>query len=168
MKVPVALSLPVLLALVLPGASLPEKKTPLSGKWTLNAAKSKYSSGTLPKTATRTAEAQGDGEKTSYEEVGADGSRTTYQYTANYDDQDYAISGSGGPAWRDELLSGADTIALRPNGSNSYAAKFKKSGKVVMTMRAVVSKDGKILTITANGADAKGQPTTFLTVWDKQ
>jgi hypothetical protein len=164
----VALSLPILLAAALSGASLPEKKSPSAGTWTLNAAKSKYSNGTLPKSATRTVETLSDGEKTSYDEVGEDGSRTSYTYTAKYDDQDCSISGSGRQSWRDDLLSGAETIALRPNSSNSYAAKLKKAGNIVMTMRVVTSKDGKVLTITANGADAKGQPTTFVTVWDKQ
>jgi len=65
-------------------------------------------------------------------------------------------------------MSGAETIALRRENSRTFGAALKKSGNVVMTMKTVVSKDGKIMTITANGADAKGQPTTFLSVWDKQ
>ena len=148
---------------LLPG----EKKNPVVGTWKLDVDKSKYSSGSLPKSATRTVEAQADGEKTSYEEVKADGSQESYSYTASYDEKDYPITGMGAN-WREELLSGADTITVRRAGSNAYAFALKKSGQVVVTMRGVVSKDGKLLTLTANGADAKGQPTAFVTVWDKQ
>jgi hypothetical protein len=45
---------------------------------------------------------------------------------------------------------------------------LKKSGNVVMTTRALVSKDGKVTTVTASGADAKGQPTKNVSVWEKQ
>jgi len=168
MKPLVVLPLALLFTGVFAGGLRAEKKNPAVGTWKLDVAKSKYSTGSLPKSATRTVAEQGDGEKTSYEEVGGDGSQATYTYTATYDDKDSSISGSGRPSWREDLLSGADAIAMRRSGSNAYGAAFKKSGQVVMTMRAVVSKDGKVLTITTNGADAKGQPTTFVTVWDKQ
>jgi hypothetical protein len=111
--------------------------------------------------------AQGNGEKTTYEEIGADGSQTTYAYTANYDRKDYPISGSGRSGWRDDLLGGAEIIALARD-SSLYSIVLKRSGNVVMTNRAVVSKGGKVLTITANGADVKGQPTKFVTVWERQ
>jgi hypothetical protein len=45
---------------------------------------------------------------------------------------------------------------------------FKKSGKVVMTNMTSVSKDGKTLTLTVSGSDAKGEPLRLTTVWDKQ
>jgi hypothetical protein len=72
-----------------------EKKNPAVGTWKLDVAKSKYSTG-----SSRTVEEQGDGEKTSYEEVGGDGSQATYGYTATYDDKGSPISGSGRPSWR--------------------------------------------------------------------
>jgi hypothetical protein len=45
---------------------------------------------------------------------------------------------------------------------------FKKSGQVVMTDMTSVAKDGKTLKLIVNGADAKGQPVTMSTVWEKQ
>jgi hypothetical protein len=163
MKRQVALTLAVLVPLCLAGTLLADKGASLAGTWKLNVEKSKYSTGSIPKSATRTVEAQGDGEKTSCQEVGADGAQVSYGYTANYDDKDYPIQGA-----RQDLFGGADNISIRRTGSNSYGAALKKSGQVVMTMREVVSKNGQTLTITANGADAKGQPTSFVTVWDKQ
>jgi hypothetical protein len=47
-------------------------------------------------------------------------------------------------------------------------ATQKKGGKAVTTARFVVSKDGKVLTITAKGADPKGPPVSNTIVSDKQ
>jgi hypothetical protein len=37
-----------------------------------------------------------------------------------------------------------------------------------MTNMTSVSKDGKSLKLIVNGADAKGQPVSLMTVWNKQ
>lgn len=138
---------------------------PATGTWRLNVAKSKFSPGPPPKSATLVIEAQGDNVKTSLEEIEGDGSRVAYEYTATFDDgKDYPLSGSSRP----ERLGGAETVALRRAGSHAYGGQFKKDGQIVMTNRSVVAKDGKTLTLTANGAGAKGQPITLMTVWDKQ
>jgi len=138
---------------------------PATGTWKLNVAKSKFSPGPPPKSATLVIEAQGDSIKTSLEEIEGDDRHVGYEYTATFDDgKDYPLSGSSRP----ERLGGAETVALRRAGSNAYGGQFKKSGQIVMTNRTVVSKDGKILTLTANGADAKGQQITLVTVWDRQ
>ena len=170
MKRPNALALPMLLTVVFAGLLPAQKGAPpsVAGTWKLNLEKSKNSTGTLPKSGTRTVEAQGDGLKVSYEEVAADGTSLKYGYTASFDGKEYPISGSGTSTWRDDMVNGAETIALNRQGSREYGAVLKKSGNVVMTSRTVVSKDGKTTTVTASGADAKGQPTTLVTVWDKQ
>jgi len=145
-----------------------EKSASVAGTWKLDVGKSNYSTGSLPKSATRTIEAEADGEKTTYQQVDADGTEAGYAYAAGYDDKDAPITGSGKATWREDLLGGAETITIRKGGSNAYSVALKKSGLIVMTMRVVVSKDGRVLTITSNGADAKGQPTKSVTVWDKQ
>jgi len=137
------------------------------GTWKLNVADSKFSSAAPPKSATRTVEAQTDGLSVSYEFVASEGSITKYSYTANFDAKDYPISGSG-TNWREDMVGGAESIALRRAGSNAYAGALKKSGNVVMTTKTVLSKDGKVTTITRNGVDAKGQPTKEVSIWDKQ
>jgi hypothetical protein len=138
------------------------------GTWKLNVAESKYSSGSAPKSGTRTFEERADGVSVSYEYVEPDGSIIKYGFTANFDGKDYPITGSGTSSWREDMVGGAETIALRRSGSNIYAGALKKSGNVVMTTRTVVSKDGKVTTVTASGADAKGQPTKNVSVWEKQ
>jgi len=136
---------------------------PAVGTWKLDVAHSKFS-GAAPKSATLTIEAQGDSLRTTLEEVDADGSKTGYQYTASLDGKDYPITSSTDP----ERLRGADSVVLRRNGSHAYGAMFKKSGQVMMTNMTTVSKDGKTLTLVANGADAKGEPIKLSLVWDKQ
>jgi len=158
----------VLSILACPLLAQKNQNNPIIGTWKLNVEKSKYSTGSLPKSATLTVEAQGDAdEKTTYTEIGQDGNQTTYEYTANYNRKDYPITGSGRAGWRDDLIGGAETIALARD-LNLYSIVLKKAGNVTMTKRAVVSKDRKVLTITANGADVKGQQTKFVTVWEKQ
>ncbi len=138
---------------------------PAIGTWKLNVAKSKFTPGPPPKNATLVIEAKGDSVRTSLEEIEGDDSHVGYEYTATFDDgKDYPLSGSTRP----ERLGGAETVALRWAGSHAYSGQFKKSGQVVMTNRTVVSKDGKTLTLIANGADPKGQPINLMTVWDKQ
>jgi hypothetical protein len=91
----------------------------------------------------------------------ADGSHVAYSYTESFDGKDNPISGTGVP-------SDADTIAVRRINANTTEAILKKAGKVVGINRSVVSKDGKVMTWTSKGTDANGQPTTRVTVWDKQ
>ena len=141
---------------------------PAVGVWKLNVAGSKYDSATAPKSATRTVEDHADGVIVSYEFVQADGTTVKYGYAGNFDGKDYPVTGSGSASWREDLVSGADTIALRREGSNTYAGSWKKSGNIVMTTRVATSKNGKVTTVTLSGADAKGQPIKIVTVWDKQ
>jgi len=150
----------VVLAALASGVLLAQSN-PFIGTWKLNLAKSKYSPGPAPQSATQTYEARGDGVKASIEGTAADGSHYAWGYSANYDGQDNPLSGTGMP-------NGADTIALKRIDPNTIKATFKKAGKVVMAGREVVSKDGKAKTITGRGTDANGQAVRRLIVYDKQ
>jgi hypothetical protein len=150
-----------MLAAMLP--VLAAQDNPAIGTWKLDVGKSKFS-GAAPKSATLTIEAQGESVKTTLDEVEADDSHTGYQYSASLDGKDYPIAASTGP----ERLRGSDSVVLRRNSSHAYGAMFKKSGQVMMTNMTTVSKDGKTLTLVANGADAKGEPIKLTLVWDKQ
>ena len=98
-------------------------------------------------------EAQGTGAKISFEGVAGNGSRIAFSYTTNYDGKDSAISGSG-------LPNGADTIAVKRVDANTFTSTAKRAGKVVQTPRTVVSKDGKVTTVTAKGTNEQGQPAS--------
>jgi ribosomal protein S18 len=131
---------------------------PTIGTWKLNVAKSKYSPGPPPKSATITYEETADGIKRAGESVDADGKTTSFSYTAKYDGNDYPVSGS------DDF----DTIMLKRVNDNTVEATLKKSGKVVSTARRLVSKDGKMMTLTITGTNAKGQKMKSVAVYEKQ
>lgn len=147
-------------ALAMFGLSLLAQNDPNIGTWKLNVAKSKFNPGPGPQSQTRTVQAQGAGVKVTMEGTAGDGSRIAYSYTANYDGKDNPITGTG-------QANGADTIALKGNG-HTFEATTKKGAKVLTTNKNVVSKDGKVLTITAKGANASGQPVSNVIVYDKQ
>jgi hypothetical protein len=148
------------LSLVTSGLLLAQS-SPLLGTWKINLAKSKYVNAPAPKSQTRTVEAQGNGAKFSFDGVAGDGSRIAYSFTTNFDGKDSAISGVGAPG-------GADTIAIKRVDANTTTSIGKKAGKVILTFRTMVSKDGKVTTITAKGTDEHGQPISTTTVSDKQ
>jgi hypothetical protein len=62
----------------------------------------------------------------------------------------------------------ADTIASKSVNANTVSSTFKKAGKVVRASTAVVSKDGKVTTITSKWTNEQGQPASQTTVFDKQ
>ena len=45
---------------------------------------------------------------------------------------------------------------------------MKKAGKVVSTVKRNVSKDGKVMTLTAAGTNANGEKVNNVIVYDKQ
>jgi hypothetical protein len=146
----------VVLAMLVSGVLLAQSD-PSIGTWKLNTAKSKFGSVPAPQSRTSKYEAQGNGVKVSTEGTAADGSHVAYSYTANYDGKDNPVSGTGAPY-------GADTIALKRISPNTTEGTWKKAGKVVQTSRGVVSKDGKVRTMTGKGTDG----TNIVLVYDKQ
>jgi hypothetical protein len=128
------------------------------GTWKLNVAKSKFSPGPPPQSATVRYEASGGGVKRTGETVNADGTKTSFEYTAQYDGKDYPITGN----------ANADTVALKQVNDRTVEATLKKSGKVVTNARRVVSADGKTLTLTITGTNAQGQKMRNVQVLEKQ
>src|SRR5260370_32993428 len=102
---------------------------PTVGTWKLNTAKSKYSPGPAPTSATITYEETADGIKRTGENVLPDGTKTSFEYTAKYDGKDYPVTGS----------DTFDMIALKRINDRTTEATLKKSGKVVSTARRVVT-----------------------------
>jgi hypothetical protein len=109
----------------------------------------------------RTVEAQGNGAKISLDGVAVDGSHIAYSYTTNYDGKDSPVSGVG-------AANEEDTVAIKRVDANTFTVTTKKAGKVIRTVRGVVSKDGKVTTLIAKGTNAQGQTASATTVWDKQ
>ena len=131
---------------------------PRIGTWQLNVAKSKFSPGPPPQSQTLKIEASGRGEKVTSEAVNADGTRTTTQYTANFDGKDYPLTGS----------QIADMVSLKRIDARTTDRTDKKGGKVAQTLRRVVSQDGKTMTVTVKGTNAQGQAVNNIVVFQKQ
>lgn len=141
-------------------AQTPSKTDPMVGTWRLNVAKSKYDPGPAPKSNTVTIEAAGKGTRTTAKGVDAAGNPTATQYTTDYDGTDSPVTLTGSQDYDAINLKRVD--AYRAEGSR------KKAGKVVQTYSRVVSKDGKTMTVTTKGTDAKGQKVTNVAVYEKQ
>jgi hypothetical protein len=158
----VTLGIVVVLAVVLGAdvASLSAQASdPRVGTWKLNVAKSKYSPGPAPQSQTLKIEASGKGEKVTSEVVAADGKRSTTTYTANFDGKDYPLTGSA---------LGADKLSLKRIDARTTERTDKKDGKVVLTLRRVVSQDGKTMTVTGKGTNPEGKPINNVVVFEKQ
>ena len=131
---------------------------PVVGTWELNIAKSKFRRIPAPKSEKRTYVVAGNEIKATSTGVGADGKPTSGQWTINYDGQDRPATG----------LSDADALSLKRINANTAEFTQKKAGKVVGTGRREISKDGKVMTITIKGTNAKGQALTDVEVFEKR
>jgi hypothetical protein len=128
------------------------------GTWKYNAVKSKFSPGPPYKSRTVKVEAHGDGIKVALEAVSGDGSKHGYSYTANFDEKDYPVTGS-------PMI---DTVAYKKIDDSTFEGTSKKAGKVVSNVKIVVAKDGKTMTVTVKGTNAKGEATSDTVVYDRQ
>lgn len=128
------------------------------GNWKYNAAKSKFSPGPPYKSRTVKVEAHGDGIKVAVEGISGDGSKHGYSYTANFDGKDNPVTGS-------PMI---DTVAYTKIDDNTFEGTSKKAGKLVSNVKIVVAKDGKTMTVTVKGKNAKGEAISDMVVYDRQ
>jgi ABC-type xylose transport system substrate-binding protein len=128
------------------------------GSWKLNLAKSKFSPGPAPKSLMLKFEASGDAITLTSDGVNAAGEATHGSYTSKFDGKD--VPWTGNPD--------ADTASARRIDANNYENTWKKGGKVTVTSKAVVSKDGKTLTASLTGKNSKGETINNTSVYDRQ
>ena len=129
------------------------------GVWKLNVAKSKYSPGPAPTSATTTIEAAGMGTKVSVDQMRKDGTAAQWGFTADYDGKDQPMTGNN---------PDADTIARTRVDANTIRSISKKDGKVTTTQLSKVSADGKTRTVTTKGMNAAGKKVNNVAIYDKQ
>jgi hypothetical protein len=132
---------------------------PQVGVWKLNVAKSKYSPGPAPKSATTRIEAAGAGTKVIVDQAMPDGTMRHWEFTANYDGKDSPVTGNN---------PDADMVARTRINANTVQTISKKGGKVTTTQNSVVSSDGKTRTVTTKGPNGSGQQVNNVAVYDKQ
>jgi hypothetical protein len=148
----------VLTLLVIP-AGLGAAQDPLIGTWKLNLAKSKYSPGPPPQSATVKYELYGEnGMKVTADGTNPEGKRVVYGYSGGFDGKDAPVTGN----------ENVDAASMKRINSHTTEYTYKKAGKVTAAGRRAVSKDGKTLTITTKGTNAKGQTVYSVALYDKQ
>jgi hypothetical protein len=128
------------------------------GTWKLNVEKSKYSPGPAPKSLTLKYEASQGVIKFTSDGVSADGKATHGTYSSKFDGKETPWEGN----------PDADTSSPKKIDDNSFANVWKKGGKVTVTTKIVVSKDGKALTVSYAGKNAKGEAVNTTAVYEKQ
>jgi hypothetical protein len=137
---------------------LAQASDPANGTWELNLTKSKYASTPAPKSETRTIEVVGDRITYTARTIDAEGKTTVAQFTANYDGKEYPLKGN----------PNVDAISLKRIDRFITESTTVKAGKVVYRYRRVVSADGKVMTLTSQSTNAKGETLTDIQVYDKK
>ena len=139
-------------------APLLAQTDPAIGTWKLNAAKSRYTPGPVPKSNTITIVAVAGGIKVSGQGTDAAGKPTSVNYTLTFDGKDHAVTGS--PDY--------DSTSGKRINANTTEQSRKKEGKTVQTAKREVSADGKTMTITTRGKDASGRTINNIAIFEKQ
>lgn len=141
--------------LVTPAA---QGRDPRTGTWRLNTEKSIYKPGPPPRSVTVRIEPSGQGEHVRSEVVDATGTRIVTEYVAAYDGTDYPLKGS--PV--------ANTVLLKRIDASTTERFDKKDGHVMLVYRRVVSPDGRTMTISINGVNARRQQLSNTLIFEKQ
>jgi hypothetical protein len=127
------------------------------GTWKLNEAKSQISPGTI-KNTTVVYTAEGDKMKIVTDGFGRDGKPMHTEWVGKLDGKDYPVTGD----------PGANSRSILKIDDHHMKLENKKDGKVVVSGRIVIAKDGKSRTLTASATDPSGKKVTSVTLYDKQ
>jgi hypothetical protein len=119
---------------------------PVVGTWNLDVAKSKFSPGPAPKSATRVYSESADGVTLDAKTVGADGKEASLHVAYKADGKSYPTTGH----------PDADSLTAKSVNARTWNFKLTKAGKLVGTVHRVVSKDGKTLTVKNKGTHSDG------------
>ena len=128
-----------------------------TGAWKRNMVESKYPTDPMSHMV-MTREAIPGGIRIGGKGQRKDGGNVDYSVDVMYDGKDYPVVGVGAPY---------DTLAITPIAANHQRSATKK-GKYSMKGIAVVSEDGKTMTVTNTGTDANGNAMNFMVLWDRQ
>jgi hypothetical protein len=132
------------------------QNNPQIGTWKLNEAKSKFAG--KARNHTVVYEASGDQTKVTVDGVDENGGSVHSEWTGKFDGKDYPVTGD----------TNSDVRSYRTINKNTLAISGKKNGKVTLSGRIVVSRDGKTRTVTTTTTNAKGKRVTNTAVYDRQ
>jgi hypothetical protein len=117
------------------------------GSWKLDVVASKFSPGPAPTAQILKIETETEGIRVSSQIMDAEGQMAQGSYVSKFDGKD--VPWTGNP--------NADTSSAMRIDDNSYENTWKKDGKATIRAKAVVSKNGKTMTIQQTGVDAEGK-----------
>ena len=150
-------------AIVLISTSLLAADNPFLGTWKLNTAKSKSSP--MPVAQSMIVKFEPDGEKVRRTVTGVDGEGKPIMQggpegtSMEWDGKDHPVQAPNGPPM---------TIAVKRVRDHRNDVTVKQNGKVTITVRSEVSKDGKTMTNTVEGVNEKGQKFHQIEILEKQ
>jgi hypothetical protein len=145
-------------AFALSAAPAATPANPVLGTWKLNIAKSTFTPGPGWRSQTRTYRAAPRGVSVNWTGVGASGETMQVSYSYRYDGRDYPMKGS----------ASYDTINAVQVDAFTVKSEEKRDGKVVGIAVRKVSPNGKVLTITDEGTNRKGEKFSQVLVFDRQ
>lgn len=139
----------LLMVIVLAGSADCMQPAPWLGTWLQELSKpaSRLDTPAYKKVTLRI-DAAPDGLKVTYDMVRARGGITHMEWTGRFDGKDYPVQGV------DYVL----TNAYRVVSDRSYEIVLKVDGRQVATAVAVVSPDGRTMTVTTTERDRQGRP----------
>jgi hypothetical protein len=144
------------ISLVFVSVALGFQNNPNMGTWKLNEAKSKLAG--KARNHTVVYEAAGDQTKVTVDGVDENGGAVHNEWTGKFDGKDYPVTGD----------ATSDVRSYRMIGKNTLTLTGKKGGKVTLSGRIVVSRDGKSRTVTTTTTNGQGKKVTSVAVYDKQ
>jgi hypothetical protein len=145
------------LVILVAGTALAQSSNSSLGTWKLRGAMPNFLGADSPTSVIQKYEAAGTGVKATLEVMGVNGALAHLEFSGDYDGKDNPITGSG---------QVRDVVALTRLDANTVRLVHKRDGTVVLTETAVVSSDGKTMTIT--NTNAQGNPVKGMAVWDRQ
>jgi hypothetical protein len=153
-----ALFLGSMLALLVPVVMAADAAADSSvGTWKLNVAKSTFGSGTLPKSETRTYSATSLGTHLVIEGEDSAGKKSKTELLLTYDGQPQKVAGNGD----------FDAVSTKRLDKYETTADLYKGGKVVGSVRRLVAKDGKSMTINQRVLKPDGSTETSLGYYER-
>lgn len=155
-----SLSITTVLGVGLSGCGgAPDRPTdPMAGTWVLNVQKSSYDPAPGPKSQTVVISGTDQARKLVVD-VTPDIGPAMHWEVAGPVNQDLPVTG---------VNPNADTYAFKRVNPTTIQAQYKKGGRNTITQTAVVSPDGKTMTVTGTGTNASGQPVKTVAVFERQ
>jgi hypothetical protein len=130
---------------------------PFAGTWKLNPDKTKYTTGTAPKSVTLVIEEQGANLLVTATGTNANGSPISVTYSI-------PIKGGAGTVQSGDF----DGITAKQVSDHVRVNSYTKGGNEIRTRRMTVSNDGKSMQSAVAGTGVQGEKVAGVDVYDKQ